>query len=496
MSFPIPIWFLFVLWAAYFCLVALPRRRRASRRLPPGPPREHFIGNLRQMPTEKAPLVFHEWARKYGDILYLELPGQSIVVLDSLQAAEDLLDMRSAIYSDRPKFRLYELFGWTSSLTGLPYGKKLAKHRQMHQSYLSRQKCVDYMPMQLQEARDLVRNLVSSEPAGYETCLSRFATGIIIQIVSGHKIESDDDPFLRISKMALESLVRAEGTPGGTTIDFFPFLQYFPRWFPGTHYATVANRWRPTVRELYNYSVQSVKDKRDSGDATPSFILSQLNEMETCDGETEEDEEDLKGTAGSMFAAGESTTWSALSVFILAMVLHPEYQLKAQEELDKVIGTARLPEFADRESLPYVECVYQEVFRWAPGVPLGVPHRCMEDNIYRGMMIPAGSIVYANIKGMCLDENTYWNPTAFSPQRYLPKPNGRGEPYFPAKFGFGQRICTGQYLADNSIWIAVATLLAACTITNAVDADGKVIVPDGSMSYGLMSHPNEYRWCG
>lgn len=131
MSFPIPIWFLFVLWAAYFCLVALPRRRRASRRLPPGPPREHFIGNLRQMPTEKAPLVFHEWARKYGnyaapilissfndsclisilgDILYLELPGQSIVVLDSLQAAEDLLDMRSAIYSDRPKFRLYELW--------------------------------------------------------------------------------------------------------------------------------------------------------------------------------------------------------------------------------------------------------------------------------------------------------------------------------------------------------------------------------------------------
>ncbi|KAF7359633.1 Cytochrome P450 [Mycena venus] len=446
MSSPIPIWLLFVLWASCFYFVALPRRRRAFRRLPPGPPRELFIGNLRQMPKEKTPLVFHEWARKYGDVLYLELPGQSIVVLDSLQAAEDLLDKRSVIYSDRPKFRLFELFGWTSSLTGLPYGKKLAKHRQMHQSYLSRQ---------------------NSEPAGYETCLNRFATGIITQIVSGHKIESEDDPYLRISKMALESLVRAEGTPGGTTIDFFPVSAIL--------------------------STLSVKDKRHSGDATPSFILSQLDEMETWDSVTEQDEEDLKGTAGSMFAAGESTTWSALSVFVLAMVLHPECQLKAQEELDRVIGSARLPEFADRESLPYVECVYQEVFRWAPGVPLGVPHRCMEDNIYRGMMIPAGSIVYANIKGMCLDENTYSTPTAFSPERYLPKPNGRGEPYFPAKFGFGRRICTGQYLADNSIWIAFATLLAACTITNAVDADGNVIVPDGSMSYGLMSHPNEYQ---
>jgi hypothetical protein len=55
----------------------------------------------------------------------------------------------------------------------LPYGKQLVKARQMHQSYLGRQKCADYQPMQVEEARTLVLNLLSSEADQYETFISR-----------------------------------------------------------------------------------------------------------------------------------------------------------------------------------------------------------------------------------------------------------------------------------------------------------------------------------
>jgi hypothetical protein len=37
--------------------------------LPPGPPRDPLIGNLRQMPSARAPLVFHDWCKKYGQTL-------------------------------------------------------------------------------------------------------------------------------------------------------------------------------------------------------------------------------------------------------------------------------------------------------------------------------------------------------------------------------------------------------------------------------------------
>ena len=52
-----------------------------------------------------------------------------------------------------------------------------------------------------------------------------------------------------------------------------------------------------------------------------------------------------------------------MKTFILAMVLHPEVYRKVQAEMDRVVGPERLPDFEDREQLPYLECVLKEVFR-------------------------------------------------------------------------------------------------------------------------------------
>jgi cytochrome P450 len=80
----------------------------------------------------------------------------------------------------------------------------------------------------------------------------------------------------------------------------------------------------------------------------------------------------------------------------------------------------------------------------------------MDDDVYRGMLIPKGSLVIANIRyasapsarfilnffprGMSLNESVYSDPTRFYPESFLPKPAGRGEPYFNnTVFGFGRR---------------------------------------------------------
>ena len=53
------------------------------------------------------------------------------------------------------------------------------------------------------------------------------------------------------------------------------------------------------------------------------------------------------------------------------MIMYPEVQRKAQEEIDRVIGNDRLPTLADQPNLPYVEAVAKEVLRWNPVAPLG-----------------------------------------------------------------------------------------------------------------------------
>jgi len=57
--------------------------------------------------------------------------------------------------------------------------------------------------------------------------------------------------------------------------------------------------------------------------------------------------------------------------FFMAMVLYPQVQNKAQEELDRVVGN-RLPEFSDRQNLQYINAMVKESLRWQLVVPLGV----------------------------------------------------------------------------------------------------------------------------
>lgn len=96
---------------------------------------------------------------------------------------------------------------------------------------------------------------------------------------------------------------------------------------------------------------------------------------------------------------------SSLIAFVLAMTLDPTIQCRAQAELDAVLGPpaqcTRLPTFGDRAALPYVNAIVLEALRWQPSVPLGLAHQVSEDDVYRGWMIPKGTVVWANI--WCVD---------------------------------------------------------------------------------------------
>lgn len=79
------------------------------------------------------------------------------------------------------------------------------------------------------------------------------------------------------------------------------------------------------------------------------------------------------------------------------MTLYPEIQKQAQDEIDRIIGSDRLPTFEDRAKLPYLECVIREIYRWNPASPLAVAHKLMRDDEYEGYLIPAGTVVIPNI---------------------------------------------------------------------------------------------------
>lgn len=140
---------------------------------------------------------------------------------------------------------------------------------------------------------------------------------------------------------------------------------------------------------------------------------------------TKHEEDAVKYTAASLYTGGADTvssstlllhnkpdrfsymplsqTVSSMATFFLVMTLHPQVQRKAQEEIDRVIGTHRLPTFDDRDSLPYVEAVVKEAYRMHPIAPMGLPHITTADDVYEGYRIPKGAIVISNIWFVFLD---------------------------------------------------------------------------------------------
>ena len=79
------------------------------------------------------------------------------------------------------------------------------------------------------------------------------------------------------------------------------------------------------------------------------------------------------------------------------MALHRDVQKRAQADIDTLVGPDRLPDFDDSDHLPYIHAIMLEVLRWKPVVPFNTPHAVMEDDEYKGFLIPKNSIIMANI---------------------------------------------------------------------------------------------------
>lgn len=67
------------------------------------------------------------------------------------------------------------------------------------------------------------------------------------------------------------------------------------------------------------------------------------------------------------------------------MKMHPEIQRRAHEELDNVVGRDRLPDFADRDRLPYVSCIVKESLRWKAVAPMGKPLKRRPSHLFASL---------------------------------------------------------------------------------------------------------------
>ncbi|KAI0712884.1 cytochrome P450 monooxygenase [Fomitopsis betulina] len=456
---------------------------------PPGPRRLPFLGNIHQLPPSYQHITFAEWGRKYGDVIYARFFSTPVIVLNSIDTCRALMDKRGAKYSGRPPFTFHnEIIEWRNIVL-MQYNDQWRRHRRWYRTAFESKAVVDgYRPLQTAEAHKLISDLLQNPPE-FMLHTKKYAVSIIMGVGYGVSISSLDDEFIVNVDHAVNSVFNSGG-PAALLVDFFPSLKYLPAWMPGAGFKRLARNVQGSIRDMEYTPLRHVRQAMASGAVQPSVARSILEETMKDGKLSVEDEREIASALGALYAAGTDTTATAIHCFVLAMVLYPDVQRKAQAELDRVVGDSRLPDFGDRDALPYLEAVVMEVYRWCAPVPLGVPHQLLEEDEYMGYRIPRGCTVFSNIWAMTHNEEHYPDPERFDPDRFLGN-LGDSDLDDPRRyvFGFGRRICPGRILADASIWLAVANILATLNIHKARTLTGAEITPEVKFASGSVSHP-------
>ncbi|KAF8979259.1 cytochrome P450 [Cyathus striatus] len=403
---------------------------RPSKRLPPGPGGLPFIGNLHQL--RKAPwFKFMHWTERYGPIFYINVCGQDIVVLGTQEVVSDLLDHRAGNYSDRPvNIVAYEL------LTG-GMGFAFSQHTEMWRK---------------------MRRQLLKEPTLLENHLKRADNSLLVSILYGRMpITNSLDPLVQTINSATERALAA-AAPGEDLVEYFPWMMKLPKWMC---------KWRRDAERDYKAYAALFTD---FASCIAENIIHNPNNADLSQLEK-------SWLLGTLYGAGSEATSTHMLWFFVSMILHPEEQKKAQEQIDHVVGRGRPPTFRDIESL--YPCYNQGSYAMERHCSI----RTSEDDAYNGYFIPKGTVCIVNTWGLNRDKKVYGEDAdIFRPERHLG--NKLKEDTY-STYGFGRRICVGKHVANNSIFIEVARILLAFNICSNNPPD-----PDKYIHNGLVIRPD------
>ncbi|EMD40157.1 hypothetical protein CERSUDRAFT_151145 [Gelatoporia subvermispora B] len=453
--------------------------------LPPGPKPLPFIGNALDVPAHLAWRTYAKWRDTYvGDVIFMRVFGMPMIVLNSLGGVVDLLEKRSSNYSDRLQAEMVTLIGWNWTLGAMEYGQKWRRRRRIFHQHFNQTAVRQYKPQIRLFSRQLLKRFYE-EPEEFEHHIHYVLGANILSVAYGLEIAEKNDIHIIVAEKAMEAHVQVV-IPGSFWVDFMPFLKYLPAWIPGAGFQKKAADWRVNTTAMKELPCQSVAAR----------LSERMSHLEGEALAAEEDvSKDVLGLSSTNPVLNIDQIASTITSLVLAMVLYPDVQKRAQAELDQAVGTSRLPDFPDRESLPYIQAICKEALRWQPAAPFGAAHRSIADDEYNGYHIPAGILILENIWAILHDPMVYSQPEDFIPERFLK--DGRINPGVldpsVASFGAGRRICPGRYYSELILFIYVACILHTFDIMPALDENNQPIRPEPKMTSGSVSFPEPFK---
>ncbi|XP_061351605.1 cytochrome P450 84A1-like [Gastrolobium bilobum] len=448
-------------------------RRRAP--YPPGPKGLPIIGNMNMM-DKLTHRGLANLANQYGGVFHLRMGFLHMVAISNAEAARQVLQVQDNIFSNRPAtiaitYLTYDRADMAFAHYG-PFWRQMRKLCVM--KLFSRKRAESW-----QSVRDEVDGVVNvvmnnlGKPVNIGELVFNLTKNIIYRSAFGCSSQEGQDEFIAI----LQEFSKLFGA--FNVGDFVPFLGWIDP--QGLHARLVKARGAldSFIDKIIDEHMVKKKNMSDCGgdgdgdeetdmvDELLAFYSDEAkvnNESDDLQNSIKLTKDNIKAIIMDVMFGGTETVASAIEWAMAELMRNPEDLKRVQQELADVVGLDRRVEERDFDKLTYLKCVIKETLRLHPPIPL-LLHETAEDAAVAGYFVPKGSRVMINAWAIGRDKDSWEDPEAFKPSRFLNPgvPDFKGNNFEFVPFGSGRRSCPGMQLGLYALELAVAHMVHCFT---------------------------------
>jgi cytochrome P450 len=400
------------------------------------PPRAKVSWLVRNVPRLYLNWItfFEELTREYGDIVYFELPGLSLCMINHPRYVESLLvTNHNSIVKSKNYRALSRMLGNGLIVSDGEFWRRQRRLVQpaFHAALLKRhielmtaatdRMLDDWRPARILDAREEMMQ-------------------VTLEIASDTLLGTAMKDQARRVTSALSALMNQYAGLG---------IYVVPPWIPTPNNM----RARSNVRNIDNVIAEIVRGHvaSDHGEDLLSILLSSRDEIGRPMPERE-----LRDEIVTLFLAGHETTANAMAWTLYLLARHPSVEALLVSELRCVLGD-RHPTSSDLPHLKYTLQVIKESMRLYPPVG-GIGREAITGMKLGEYSVPAGTNIFISQWLMHRNPRFFEEPTAFKPERWTTEFE-RALPalaYLP--FGGGPRLCIGAAFAMTEMTVLLAMI--------------------------------------
>uniref|UniRef100_A0A8R1HT42 CYtochrome P450 family n=1 Tax=Caenorhabditis japonica TaxID=281687 RepID=A0A8R1HT42_CAEJA len=435
------------------------------RNLPPGPMPIPFIGNLLSMAQPQPGYeCFRRWTKQYGDVYTFWLGSTPYVIISSYSRIKETFIKDGDTYVNKKAQPFQHEFRGGEYGVIETNGQFWSTHRrfalhQLRDFGLGKDVMQQRILIEVQEIFETVDKALDTE-VDVPNVLRRAVANVINQLIFGYRFDCEKEhEFLKMQEL----LEFQENAFKEFRVILEVFAPSVGKFLPGPNVNEILLKFKTDFFEFFEQRIEEHRSKidfdaEDSQDYAESYLKEQKKREADGDFDTFSNKQ-FSNMCLDLWFAGLATTTTTLTWAIGYLLNYPNYLVKVQEEMDRVIGSDRLITSGDKVDLPYTTAVINESQRCANIVPINLFHETTRDTVIDKYSIPACTGVIAQISTIMLDESVFPEPYKFNPDRFIDE-NGKLKKVDElCPFSVGKRQCLGEGLARMELFLFLSNFL-------------------------------------